>query len=265
MFASARLFVLPVLACAWAAAPAQAGRVLYQECVTSLGNMSDSFTAVLQPGGLFYTWAGYTVKKDVSNGCKPNTPGVPDEFKGSAKNGVNSIVEPLASKIPTGGYLLFYSTRNNKDLDLAKTTLTLNGNPIGTKIGAALTSAPGADPIIDIFNGGSSTIVLSNLVAQIYNSEDPLNPNIFFVPDGKNAAITPILSSLNDSIPAGDTGVFSFALDGSPNWSFLYTFAYQGANFTDLIAADTVPEPSAASLLALGLIGTVGWRLRTRR
>jgi hypothetical protein len=239
---------------------AQAGMVLYQQCVTSRGNMSDGFKATLGAGGLFYSWAGYSVKEPVGAGCLPNTPGVPDMFKGKNAAGTNSITEPLAKNIAVDGHLLFYSIRNDTalDEDPAKTTLTLMGGAIGTKIGAALTSAKN-DPVIDIFNGGSSTITLLSMVAQLNNSMDPLNPDIFFVPDGSPIFITPTLLPSNMNILPGETAEFEFPLNGSPNWSFMYSYDYLGDTYTDLLASD-VPEPSTWLLLGFGLACLAAWR-----
>ena len=232
---------------------AQAGPVLYQQCVTSRGDMSDGFKAALETGGLFYSWSGYTVKEPVDNGCKPNTPAVPDLFKGKSANGTNTIQEALAKVIPVDGHMLFYSIRNDKalDLDPAKTTLTLKGNDIGTKVGAALTSAKG-DPVIDITNGGNSVIHLLSIIAQINNSQNPLDPDIFFVPDGDEVAVTPTLLPFNSDILPGETAEFEFPLNGSRNWSFVYSFTFDGDVYTDLLAS-TVPEPNSLGLLLAGV------------
>jgi len=235
---------------------AQAGMVLYQQCVTSRGDMSDGFKAALIAGGLFYSWSGYSVKEPIQDGvgCKPNTPAMPDLFKGKNANGTNTIQEALAKIVPLDGHMLFYSVRNDKPLDLdpMKTTLTLKGNDIGTKIGAALTSAKN-DPVIDITNGGTSLIHLLSIVAQINNSQDPLDPDIFFVPDGNVVAVIPTLLPSNSDILPGDTAEFTFPLDGSRNWSFLYSFTYDGDVYTDLLAS-TVPEANSLSLLLAGIV-----------
>ena len=109
--------------------------------------------------------------------------------------------------------------------------MTLKGNDIGTKIGAALTSAKN-DPVIDITNGGTSVIHLLSIIAQINNSQNPLDPDIFFVPDGDEVAVTPTLLPFNSDILPGDTAEFEFPLNGSRNWSFLYSFTFDGDVYT---------------------------------
>jgi hypothetical protein len=61
--------------------------------------------------------------------------------------------------IPLNGHLLFASIRNNTalDEDATKTTLTMNGNDSGTKIGTASTRAQG-DPQILITNNGATSM-----------------------------------------------------------------------------------------------------------
>ncbi len=229
---------------------AKAGKVLYQQCVNSLGGASSSFTGVLMAGGLFYSWAGYTIDP-TKMGCVPNNAIAPDLFAGSSGPGVNTFTAALATNLMTGQMMKLNFISNDTALNTVASTFTNMGNMVGTKIGAAVSSAKN-DPVIDITNEDSSPITLDDITAQIYNSEDPLNPNIFFVPDGSTVAVSPTLSLSNETIEPGDTAEFTFPLDGSPNWSFEYTYTDQGVTYTDLLASD-VPEPSAWLLVIVGL------------
>jgi len=230
---------------------AKAGKVLYQQCANSLGGPSNSFTGVLMAGGLFYSWAGYSINA-MKPGCVPNNAIAPDLFSGSSGPGVNNFSSALAGGgLMTGQMMKLNFISNDTPIDKNASMFYNNGNMVGTKIGDAVTSAKN-DPIIDITNGGSSAITLDDITAQIFNSEDPLNPSIFFVPDGEDATVTPTLSVSNETIDPGDTAEFTFQLDGSPNWSFEYTYTDQGVMYTDLLASD-VPEPSAWQLAIIGL------------
>ena len=247
--------------------PAHAGKIYYSTCFTALGDKADAFKASLVTDGLFYVWGGYSVKEPVAEGqpCERTNPmkgALPDLFRASNAKGQNSISEALAKNVPINGHMLFNSLRNNKalDPDQMKTTFTLKGNDIGTKFGTARTMAAG-DPIIDITNGGSSLMTLLSIVAQINNSEDPLDPSLSFLPDGPEVSVTP--SSLPINLLPGDTAEFSFPVDGSPNWSFQYSYSLSGDIFTDLLASDVaVPEPHSRSLLVAGIIMLVFLRYR---
>jgi hypothetical protein len=112
------------------------------------------------------------------------------------------------------------------------------------------------DPIIDITNGGSSLMTVLSIVAQINNSEDPLDPSLSFLPDGTEVPVTP--SSLPIDLLPGDTAEFSFSVDGSPNWSFQYSYSLSGNTFVDLLASDVaVPEPNSLSLLVAGIVAFI--------
>jgi hypothetical protein len=188
-------------------------------------------------------------------GCVPNNAIAPDLFVGKSGPGVNTFTAALATNLMTNQMMKLNFISNNTPLNIVASTLTDMGNPVGTKFGAALSSVKN-DPIIDITNEDSSPITLDDITAQIYNSEDPLNPNIFFVPDGSSVGVSPTLSVLNETIDPGDTAEFTFPLDGSPNWSFEYTYTDQGVTYTDLIASD-VPEPSAWLLVIACLAAIV--------
>jgi hypothetical protein len=149
------------------------------------------------------------------------------------------------------------------DEDPMKTTFTKGGNNIGTKFSDAKTRAAG-DPEIFITNGGSSVMLLTAINAQINNSADPLNRNIFFNPDGTAVSLPP-LDSTNYMILPGATEMFSFDIGNAVNWSFEYTYSIGSDTFTDLLATD-VPEPGSGTLLtgALGALLLI-WRRRQQQ
>jgi hypothetical protein len=248
--------------------PALAGKMLYQQCFTARGDTVDGFKASLVAGGLFYNWSGTRANEIVLGRfgqCEPSTVLPTPLFKGSNNAGQNSIsigAFDNNATVPINMHMAFSSIRNNTavDPDPMKTTFTKAGANIGTKFGDAKTRAAG-DPEIFITNGGSSVMLLTAINAQINNSEDPLNPDIFFNPDGSAVSLPP-LNSTNDMILPGATEIFSFDIGNAVNWSFEYTFSIGGDTFTDLLATD-VPEPGSGALLtgALGALMLI-WRRR---
>jgi PEP-CTERM motif len=253
--------------------PAQAGKMLYQQCFTARGDTADGFKASLLAGGLFYNWAGSLVNELVLGkfGTCEATKTAPPLFKGSSNAGVNSIAiatfdngaNGRPATVPINQHMLFSSIRNNTavDEDPMKTTFTKGGSNIGTKFPPASTKALG-DPEIIITNSGTSVMTLAAINAQINNSEDPLDPDIFFEPDGTSVTL-PTLDSSNDTILPGNTEMFSFDIGNAVNWSFEYTYSINGDTFTDLLATD-VPEPNGFGLLAaaLGALVLAGRRSR---
>jgi len=247
--------------------PAAAGKVRYEQCFTSRGNPTNGIKATLQAGGLFYNWAGYLVNETVAmrfNACDPTT----RIFQGANPAGQNAIaVNPFANAvtIPLDKHLLFVSIRNNTalDEDATKTTLTINGADSATKIGTAKTTVQG-DPQILITNGGTTSILLLEIVAQIGNSRDPLDPDILFVPDGMPVTVLPILQSPDNVILPGETGIFSFPLGNANNWSFRYSYSSGEDTFTELLAS-SVPEVSSCSLLAISIASLVIFRRKQCR
>ncbi len=248
-----------------------AGRVLYEQCFTSRGNATNGIKAALQAGGLFYSWSGYRVNETVVNRfnrCDPVL-GVAPIFQGTNPQGQNaSAVNPFANNvmIPLNGHLLFNSIRNNTalDEDATKTTLTMNGNDSGTKIGTANTRAQG-DPQILITNEGTTSILLLEIIAQVGNSQDPLDPGIFFVPDGMQVTVLPTLQPPNNVIAPGDTALFTFPLGNANNWSFQYSYSSGDDTFMELLAS-SVPEVSSCFLLAISLASlAVFGRKKSRR
>ncbi len=238
--------------------PAEAGKILYQQCFTALGDTADGFKAALAKDGLFFAWGGYSVIEPVKEGepCPPTgmKGAPPDLFRAENAKGTNAITAALKKNVPINVHMLFSSIRNNTalDPDPMKTTFTLKSNDIRTKFGKAATRARG-DPIIDITNGGSSVMTLLSIVAQIHNSQDPLDLDSFFVPDGVPVAVTPSLLPIN--LLPGDTAEFMFSLDDSPNWSFQYTYASEGDTFVDLLASDVaVPVPNSFGLFIAGIV-----------
>jgi hypothetical protein len=239
--------------------PAGAGKMLYQQCFTALGDTADGFKASLQAGGRFYNWNGTRVNETVLGRfgqCVPSTVFPTPLFKSSNNAGQNFIsigAFDNNATVPINLHMLFNSIRNNTalDEDQMKTTLTKGGNNIGTKFGDASTRAAG-DPDLFITNSGSSVMLLTAINAQINNSEDPLNPDIFFDPDGTPVSL-PSLDSTNNMIFPGQTGVFSFDVGNAVNWSFEYTYSIGGDTFTDVLATDVMPEPGSFALVATGL------------
>ena len=238
--------------------PAEAGKMLYQQCFTARGDTADGFKASLQAGGLFYNWSAVRVNETVLGRfgqCEPSTVNPNPLFKGSNNAGQNSIAIAAfnnGATVPINQHMLFSSIRNNTPLDSdpMKTTFTKAGNDIGTKFGDAKTKAAG-DPQIIVTNSDSSVMTLTAINAQINNSEDPLDPDIFFDPDGTPVTL-PALDSSNDTILPGDTEIFTFDIGDAVNWSFEYTYSIGGDTFTDLLATD-VPEPNSIALVTAAL------------
>jgi hypothetical protein len=240
--------------------PAEAGKMLYQQCFTARGDTADGFKASLQAGGLFYNWSGTRANEIVLGRfgqCEPSTVLPTPLFKGSNNAGQNAIAIGAFDNnatVPINLHMVFSSIRNNTALDddQMKTTFTKGGNNIGTKFGDAKTRAAG-DPEIFITNGTTSVMLLSAINAQINNSQDPLDPDIFFEPDG-TAVSLPALDSTNDTILPGETEIFSFDIGNAVNWSFEYTYSIGTDTFTDLLATD-VPEPASGLLLVMAILG----------
>jgi hypothetical protein len=250
--------------------PAEAGKMLYQQCFTARGDTADGFKASLQAGGLFYTWSGTRVNETVLGRlgqCVPSTVFPTPLFKDSNNAGQNSIsigAFDNNATVPINLHMLFNSIRNNTalDEDPMKTTFTKGGNNIGTKFGDASTRAAG-DPEIFITNSDSSVMLLTAINAQINNSEDPLDPDIFFDPDGTAVSLPP-LNSANNMILPGQTEIFSFDIGNAVNWSFEYTYSIGGDTFTDVLATDVVPEPGSLVLLCTAFVGFGVVRCRRR-
>jgi hypothetical protein len=240
-----------------AAAPAEAGKMLYQDCFTSRGNATDGVKATLQAGGLFYNWAGYLVNETVASNfkvCNPTT----QIFKDSNANGQNSFTIPTFAnnvKVPLNGHMILKSIRNNTalDLDQMKTTLTIGQQPSGTKIGEDPKPRAVGDPEIYLTNDDTSVITLVSMVAQIDNSQDPLDPDLFFfVPDGASVPVSPTLNSMNNTLALNASAIFSFPIGNAQNWSFQLTYMFDGDTYNVLLATD-VAEPGSALLLTAAL------------
>ncbi len=239
------------------APPAHAGKVLYQQCLKTIGNPADGFIATLQDKGLFYSWSGYPAFVDGT--CK-NVIGAEALFSGAKATGQNAITEGFAKQLPLNGFMNFDSIRNNVALDTNedKTTFTNSGNKTPTKIGNALTKEKG-DPIVEITNGGTSDIVVLSVEARVNNTEDPLDPTIHFIPNGILVAVIPTLDpDLGKPLVPGETIEFLFPLLlGATNWSFEYTYSSAGDLYTDLLATNvvtSVPEPATFALVGIGLV-----------
>src|SRR5262245_53101999 len=239
------------------APPAHAGKVLYQQCLKTIGNPADGFVATLQDTGLFYSWSGYPAF--VEGTCK-NVIGAEALFSGAKAAGQNAITEGFAKALPLNGFMNFDSIRNNVALDTNedKTTFTNNGKKTPTKIGNALTKEKG-DTVVEITNGGASDIVVLSVEARESNTEDPLDPTSHFIPDGILVAVisTPD-AGLGEPLAPGETIEFLFPLlPGATNWSFEYTYSSAGDLYTDLLATNVitnVPEPAAFALVGVGLV-----------
>jgi hypothetical protein len=240
--------------------PAEAGKMLYQTCFTARGDTADGFKASLLAGGLFYNWNGVRANEIVLGRfgqCEKSTAMPTPLFTGSNNAGQNSIAIGAfdnGATVPINQHMVLSSIRNNTALDddQMKTTFTKGGNNIGTKFGDGKPRAAG-DPEIFITNGNASVMLLTAINAQINNSQDPLNPDIFFEPDG-TAVSLPALDSTNDTILPGETEIFSFDIGNAVNWSFEYTYSIGADTFTDLLATD-VPEPASGLLLVMGILG----------
>ncbi len=250
--------------------PAEAGKILFAECFTARGDTADGVKAALANGGSFYTWGGFSVAGTVVEGkpCTPiNLKAGADLFRGENKNGTNSIKEDLKKNVVLDGLMNFRSIRDPQsslDKDAMKTTFTLKGNDIATKIGPTQTVWKFGDPVIAITNLGDSSMILQSVTAQIFNSEDPLDPDLTFDPDGKFATVTPSLSGSLDILP-GETEEFSFSLDGSPNWAFQYSYLFEGQLFTEMIASDVVvPAPGSLGVVLAGIGALVAASARRR-
>jgi len=240
------------------APPALAGKVLYQQCLKTIGNPADGFIATLQDKGLFYSWSGYPAF-DQRGKCA-NLVNATAFFSGEKAAGQNAISEAFSRQLPLNGFMNFDSIRNNVALDSNedKTTFTNAGNKTPTKIGGAQTTEKG-DPIVGFTNGGSSSIVVLSVEARENNTQDPLDPTIHFIPDGTLVSVMPTLDpDVGEPLVPGETIEFQFPLLlGANNWSFEYTYSFAGDLYTELIATDvvtSVPEPATFALLAAGLV-----------
>src|SRR5262245_42672877 len=113
--------------------PAEAGKILYQECFTALGDMADGFKASLEKDGLFFLWGGYSVIEPVKEGQKCRPTGMkgapPDLFRAASAKGTNAITAALKKNVPINAHMVLSSIRNNSalDPDPMKTTFTLKG------------------------------------------------------------------------------------------------------------------------------------------
>ena len=255
--------------------PAAAGKTLYQQCVNARGDTTDGFKASLQAGGLFYNWNGVRANQAVLGRfgqCEPSTM-FPDKlFQGANPAGQISISIATFAKdsngnnqmVPRDTQMVFSSIRNNTalDVDPMVTTFTKAGNNIGTKISTAKTRAAG-DPEILITNDGGSAMLLTAINAQINDTEDPLDPNIFFEPDGTPVTL-PALDPTNNTILPDDTEAFSFGIGNAANWSFEYTYVSGGDTFTDVLATD-VAEPGSLVLFLGAVAGFGAVLLRERK
>jgi hypothetical protein len=258
--------------------PSYAGTFLYQTCAlnTSIANNANAFTASLENNGLFLEWTGTTAKLMPVNGKNVCVPAVqmPDLFKNSVIGGVNKITEPFAGNkmLAPGDRMLFSSIRDTNKNGINKSASTLltggvGGTPVRTAFGNA-TPMPKGDPVVDVTNDGSSSMTLDFVLAFINNSEDPLDLNTTFAPDGRLVAVMPLSPdcSNGDVIMSGVTCEFSFVLPPNvTNWAFVAVTDNSDGTFTDLVATD-VPEPASAILLALALIPLlISWRKIARQ
>lgn len=256
--------------------PSYAGEVRYRACFQNQGAVNATeFDATIKDSlGLFFEFSG-TLARPVGTSCSaalmPN--GLPfpvgNLFMGSSQNGTFKFAEPFAAGTsvgPVGGaaptemLLNTLATSNTFDRNDAMTTFfDANGNQVKTVLPALSPTVIG-DPVVDLANDvdNTSSVTLTNIVAQVNNSEDPLDMSADFVPDGTPVTVTPSLSPLTDVIVPGSDEAFSFSLPtDARNWSFQYTYSFDGVTFTDLVATD-VPEPTSLALLGVGLVVVIG-------
>ena len=116
--------IAAVLACLCGfSQPAQAGKMLYQQCFTAHGDTVDGFKASLQAGGLFYNWNGVRANETVLGRfgqCEPSMALPTPLFKGANNAGQIAIsIGAFANNatVPINQHMVFSSIRNNTALD----------------------------------------------------------------------------------------------------------------------------------------------------
>ncbi len=134
--------------------------------------------------------------------------------------------------------MIFQSIRNDTNLDKTMSFFLNGNNMISTQIGDALKQPlrPSQVVTVAVVNNNSSAMSLTAVEGRENNSQDPLNYNNLFVPDGML-----ILSQGGYTLAPGQELDFQFDLSpGADNWSFEITYYVEGSGVSldDIVATD---------------------------